>query len=434
MRGNEFLDKMGLIEPAYIEEADIMPKRKVNAWGKWGAMAACLCLVAAAAIAVPNLLPGNRTEPDPKTGNTIAQSSKPNVYSPVDVVPDGPQNMCVFHYNEASTVLDAQRRYIPGYFTEELNSEELAAILPDGQTEAMTFCGYAGFDGEGTLIDVVLQVDAPFLDNANVSVLLSNEEPIRCYVIPDEPITSKLNGCDFEVYKSSFNGETFCYDAFGQINGCFIQISYMSGGSDEDQSRIDFEALMNRFTAYKDGKPNLSAIKADAIPEFFNVKLTFSEAQADADFGAYMLCNVPSGYAEESIRRYKDQNNDYLSGLWTNGLADLSWKISAYHDSDSARLTSVAQTENYDLSLYPIPRADSVLEELRHIVDNPIFDANELTLEAIYRRAYKVIDAGDIDGWRMEFSVKYDGIIVEVRTKGVEPEWVYQQLMNLLEK
>lgn len=118
-----------------------------------------------------------------------------------------------------------------------------------------------------------------------------------------------------------------------------------------------------------------------------------------------MVQELPEGFTEESIRRYKDQNNDYLSGLWTRG--------------------------NYNLALYPIPRAESVPEELREIVDNPIFDATELTLEAVYMRAYKVEDAGDIDGWRMVFSVKYGDVIVEIRTKGVEPEWVYEQLQMI---
>ena len=51
-----------------------------------------------------------------------------------------------------------------------------------------------------------------------------------------------------------------------------------------------------------------------------------------------------------------------------------------------------------------------------------------------YRRAYKVDDAGDTDGWRMKFSVRYGDVVVAVSTKGVEPEWVYQQLTNLIEK
>lgn len=46
MRGNEFLDKMELIDPAYIEAADAAPKAKRTAWTLWrAAMAACLCLV-----------------------------------------------------------------------------------------------------------------------------------------------------------------------------------------------------------------------------------------------------------------------------------------------------------------------------------------------------------------------------------------------------
>ena len=48
MRGDEFLDKMGLVDPAYVEAADRMPVRKKRGWGKWAAAAACLCLILAA--------------------------------------------------------------------------------------------------------------------------------------------------------------------------------------------------------------------------------------------------------------------------------------------------------------------------------------------------------------------------------------------------
>lgn len=45
MRGNELLDKMELIDPAYIEAADAAPNKRKSVWAKWGAAAACLCLV-----------------------------------------------------------------------------------------------------------------------------------------------------------------------------------------------------------------------------------------------------------------------------------------------------------------------------------------------------------------------------------------------------
>ena len=34
MNGNEFLDKMALVDPAYVEAADGMPNKK-NIWAKW---------------------------------------------------------------------------------------------------------------------------------------------------------------------------------------------------------------------------------------------------------------------------------------------------------------------------------------------------------------------------------------------------------------
>lgn len=44
MNGNEFLDKMSLADPAYVEEAD-QPVKKRTTWRRWGAMAACLAVL-----------------------------------------------------------------------------------------------------------------------------------------------------------------------------------------------------------------------------------------------------------------------------------------------------------------------------------------------------------------------------------------------------
>lgn len=45
MRGFDLLDKMGLIEPAYVEAAEAQPRRRPPVWLKWGAAAACLALL-----------------------------------------------------------------------------------------------------------------------------------------------------------------------------------------------------------------------------------------------------------------------------------------------------------------------------------------------------------------------------------------------------
>ena len=91
----------------------------------------------------------------------------------------------------------------------------------------------------------------------------------------------------------------------------------------------------------------------------------------------------------------------------------------------------MADKKNYDLNLYPIPRAESVPDELCQVVNDPIFAIEELTLEVVQTRAYYVDEAGDSGGCRMQFSVKYGDKIVSITAKGVQPQWLYDQLKAL---
>lgn len=402
MRGNEFLDKMELINPAYVEAADAKPKGKLPY-------------------------------------KAIRQENEPVAYSSESIVPElhtnESQDIETSVLNEATVATDAVRNYIPGYFTEELNSDELIAIEPKKKTPDMKFSGFAGFDGNGALIDVCLDVTAPFLtDSVTVCFSYDYEGPSRCYELPGDPVISTFNNIDFTVYQRNPDGDEYWLEAYGNINGCSARIAYKTTGDSLEQTKKDFSVILDCFSYYEDDKPDLSSIPADHIPEFIDQKLTLAEAQEDVHFGMYMPGNPPDGFTEESIRRYKDQNNDYLSGLWTKGYDEIQWKIYRFNDEAQDRVTAIADTANYDLSLYPIPHASSVPDELQSIVDNPVFLAEELTLDAVMSRAYKINDAGDSDDWRMRFSVKYDEIVVEVRTKGVEPEWVYQTLQSFVTK
>ena len=72
MRGNDFLDKMELIDPAFIEAADNKPQKKKISWVKWGVVAACFCLVVTSAVVMPGML-NSPFPPDsnPETSNTV---------------------------------------------------------------------------------------------------------------------------------------------------------------------------------------------------------------------------------------------------------------------------------------------------------------------------------------------------------------------------
>lgn len=174
-----------------------------------------------------------------------------------------------------------------------------------------------------------------------------------------------------------------------------------------------------------------SAKKSDA---FIDKALTLPEALANEPFGAYMLSQAPAGFQAESIHLYQDENSYFLSGLWTKGTGsfdEISWRVSFYSETDADRVTSIEDTKNYDLGLYSFPLADSVPIELFQIVDHPIFQGNELTLDAVKRRAYTVRDTGDTTGKRMNFGVLYGDILVEVSSKGISPEWLYEKLSGL---
>ncbi len=143
--------------------------------------------------------------------------------------------------------------------------------------------------------------------------------------------------------------------------------------------------------------------------------------------GEFLPKEAPEGFSFESA-----SFSDYgYSVLWSRGLEDLNWKIRDYNENDARCITDIEDTENYDLSLYPIPRAESVPEELMEIVNDPIFRAEDLTQEVVYSRAYKVDAIGDTDGYRMMFSVLYKNKVISIVSKGVSPEWLYNQLSLL---
>ena len=359
-----------------------MPNKKPKRNCIWITVA--LCLIVALAIAI-----SNRKNPE--------------------------QPASLYHYNEATAVTDAAPKKCDHYM--KLTPGELADLLPDRQD--LSFTGTAEYNDEGFLQDVVLQVDAPFLEGTKVS--FSDDAPLRRYEIAGEPVSSRLNGHDFDLYQWSPDGKTFYYDAFGEINGCYMQISYVSS---QAQSMADFEEIVDCFTAYREGKPDLSVIK-DVFPNTVETTMSFSEAQKDPEFGAYLPDAIPEGFAEESIRHYRDPDLNFLSGVFTSGTDALRWHIRYYTGQDADRLTGIDELENYDLSLY----LQSVPDALRQIVNDPIFLAQELTPDAVYARAYKSEDL-DNDG-RITFGVKYGDILVSVSAKGVEPQWIYEQLTGI---
>ena len=426
MRKDDLIDSLGMIDDDLIQSVDALRRiRKAFSWKRWAGLAACFCLILAAVSAMPVLFWETTPPPPIQNDFTVQTNPKPpeQTTHPENLAP-----VWTAIYNESEAMLAMDRVYIQGIFSEELNESQLTAVMPENWPDGMECSGYGVFDNHGNLLDVIVTVNTA----EPVTVTMTNTSFGTCFLLDGEAEISFCGDVEYRLYEYAYEQEVHL-GAEAAIGGTYLHFTMDTTPEEEEQAKLEFQKVLECFASYPDGRPDLSVIVPEEIPELLEKNFeTLKEARTEPDFGGYLPTELPDGFAESSIRRFRFDDSNYLSALWSRGLNDLSWVVTHYTEADASRLTGINELENYDLSRYPIPRADSVPEELREIVDDPIFDAQELTLESVYRRAYKVQDAGDTDGWRMRFSVRYGDVLVSISSKGVEPEWLYGQLMVLI--
>ncbi|MGM9521377.1 MAG: hypothetical protein ACI3VB_02725, partial [Oscillospiraceae bacterium] len=298
--------------------------------------------------------------------------------------------------------------------------------------EWMELSGSALYYGYGPLAMVYLEFYNASWGDKITCTIRDAETPVYSDIViePDTVETSEINGLIVTAYRYfDPDGGVMLWAEFEREGLTYS----LAANVDADNLEHAQAYLTDVVYCYANtvSVPDLGFFSMRGTHEYLNEALTLQKALEEETFGAYMLSSPPVGFSEGSFHRYQDQYSNYLSGLWTKGYDELRWKVSYFEEDDAARVTAAQDTENYDLSLYPIPMAESVPEELREIVDNPIFPIEELTQEAVYKRAYTVNDAGDTDGYRMRFGVLYGDILVEISSKSVSPQWIYEQLTAL---
>lgn len=155
-------------------------------------------------------------------------------------------------------------------------------------------------------------------------------------------------------------------------------------------------------------------------------KLTEAQAR-ESELGAYVPKALPAGYIlEEASREIGEEDSQTLRDLrltWCRELDSITIRITR----DEKREISVVDVDvpqTYDLRLYEIPLAESVPREYWESVNNPVFAAEDLSLEAIESRMISGTgDSGDTDTPRGNFSVLYsDGVLVEFSGRGTAEE------------
>lgn len=419
MRKDDLIDSLGRIDEDMIRGVDTLRRtRNPFRWKRWAGLAACCCLILGLAAVMPGLIPDS---PPVQIADPTRKETEPYV----ETIHLEPKPVWTAYYNESAIVASDKRADVKATFAEELDEIQLAALDPALWHDGIFRSAYAVFDQDGRLLEVCLDVK---LAGNRVYVQMTDFAFGGCVAIPRDVVPSVCGDVEYLLYQYAVS-EKVILTADAMIGELYFDFYMETTQADLEQAKLDFQSVLECFASYPDGKPDLSVIVPEQIPEL--MERTFAslqDARTEPDFGIYLPTELPKGFSESEICRFRFDESDRLSALWSRGLDDLSWVITHFTEADENRLTGVEELENYDLSRYPIPRADSVPEELWEIVDDPIFDAEELTLEAVCRRAYRLQDAGDTDGWRMQFSVRYGDVVVSIHAKGVEPEWLYDQL------
>ena len=162
--------------------------------------------------------------------------------------------------------------------------------------------------------------------------------------------------------------------------------------------------------------------------------LTFEQAITDPYFGMFIPDYIPQGFDFEYAWRFGEHDGNSLTAFWqAEMLHNISWHITMLDDHNRSLIVSVNDREKFDLSLYPIPWAASVPRELVQYVMNPVFLAEELSLDVVQARTIqgRGRNPGD-SNWQINFSVLIDDIVIRLDTYGVSPEQVWEMFLPLI--
>lgn len=159
-------------------------------------------------------------------------------------------------------------------------------------------------------------------------------------------------------------------------------------------------------------------IESCGVPTDPRKELTQKEARSEAVFGAYIPETLPAGYLFENAW----SSDEGLTVSWTRGMDYIMISVSAAVPEDVVT-ADPEKPETYDERLYEIPYAETVPKEYHEVFQDPVFAAEDLSLEVVSSRMKSVKDAGDTNTPRGMFSVLYpEGILVRFNGRGTAEE------------
>jgi len=326
-------------------------------------------------------------------------------------------------FNTAENMMSAGRdRRLD--FWHELTGVQFAAVF---STLDESLSARALYLSDGTLIEVA--AFGTIGTEHHLQIRLAEGMVVQTVlIVPDEePRLSYVHGVPVTVFMS------------GTADSMYFQAEFMLGNIAYHISLIDSveagQALLTELVnkVIIGGAADLSDFADPVIPELRNEQLTLNEARLDPDFGAFLPAGIPSQFVFESAIRFINQDTNSLFMLWNANMNTIRWEVSKPTDFHLDHIVLAGEREKFDMSLYSIPLFDSIPEELWQYVQNPVFRADELTLDIVRARVYSATRGrdGTPDLRIMNFSVLYDDVVVSVSAGGVTPEQVWEMLEGL---
>ncbi len=447
MNKDQLLDSFSCLDDEIIERSEQRVKRP--SWHKWVGAAACLALVAGAAVLSYGILKDRNAAQkqstasggsdtavaDPGTGKVQSAAQFAAGYEPApgesDVVlgkvPDEVLQSTVDAAQQSGST--AMGPMLPADSYPVTDPFELTPMIESFKVE-YNYARYpAPKNGE---IIYSMPLRGALIDHGDsaryrVMVGLFRDENALAPEGPEaEAERERLSALGVIVaYETYFDGTENHY--YFTLHATCEQLTNFNA----DERYGYLLSLYGEFVGSGQGDPsvvfNPSVSSAAASPVNSSGVLTLAEALSDPEFGGYM-CKTPAGFAEEGFRRTEDK----LFGSFSRGYDYLDWSVAHFTEEDKDRLiTSIDETEKYDVSLYTIPYANSVPEKYSSVFSRPIFSIFDLTLDVVKARTNDQGEAGDDGGPRISFCVLCGDILIEVKSKGIEPEDMYKMFSFL---
>ena len=324
----------------------------------------------------------------------------------------------------------ASRLLPAGSMYETLTKEQLALVTPAEPLQGMSFTNSCHYWVSGTRMQVYLldfHIETAYGESIRVSMGEEAHDSGCCTFYDADSKISKCGNVDYALYEAkSKNKSDGKLIAKATINDVPVLV-IMKNTENVRRAKKDFEKVLEWLSTYREGYPAISQLAPlDGPKDVINQTLSLEEAQKDPNFGKFMLKNEPEGFSLHSITRSKYGEVNSLSGIWEDGNNRLDWDVSEVQPTHYERMVSVDSELYEKLSAYSNSPSHMVPEELRECLFHPIYYIEELTLDMVRDRAEISSEAQ-----KMLFSVKFGDVVVLINSRGVTPEWIYQQLVQI---